>query len=133
MVEEPSAGGTTNALQPNIAALLCYLLMLFTCGLPVAGIVFLVIEKQDRFVLFHAWQSVTFGVAWWVLSVMLSVMGGVADSIVPFFGSIFTLARYALSVGGLVLWVLCMIRAYNNELWRIPMLGDFAAKQAGHE
>lgn len=121
-----SAGKSGTGLAPNIAALLCYLLMPVTCGAPVAGIVFLVIEKGNDDVRFHAWQSIVLGVTLWIGNLVLNGLW----AIVPFVGILFRLCSLALALGGLAAWIVCMIKAYQNERWRIPYLGDIAAKQA---
>lgn len=115
-----------SGLTPNIASLLCYLLMAVTCGAPVVGVVFLVIEKTDADIRFHAWQSIVLGVTLWVANLVLTGLAVMT----PFLGFVFRLGSLALSLGGLTVWVICMIKAYQNERWKIPYLGDIAAKQA---
>lgn len=120
-----SAGGS--GLTPNISSLLCYLLMAVTCGVPVAGIIFLVIEKTNLDVRFHAWQSLLLGSSWWGVYLMLNGL----RTMLPFFGVVFYLLSLLVSLGGLALWIICMIKSYQGERWRIPLVGDFAAKQTG--
>lgn len=124
------AGGETtgggSGLTPNIASLLCYLLMAVTCGAPVVGVVFLVIEKTDADIRFHAWQSIVLGVTLWGANLVLT---GLAVMI-PLLGFVFRLGSLVLSLSGLTVWVICMIKAYQNERWKIPFVGDIAAKQA---
>lgn len=131
MAESTGSNSQQSGLEPNIASLLCYLLMLFTCGLPVPGLVFIVIEKSNALVRFHAWQSIMLGAAAWVGSVLISTIGGLAGKVFGLFGYLFGLANLAVIAGGCTLWVICMIKAYQHEAWRIPVLGDFAARQAG--
>ena len=122
-----SNGAKGSGLAPNIASFLCYLLMPVTCGTPVAGIVFLVIEKTNADVRFHAWQSIVLGVGLWTANLVLNGL----RAIIPLFGLVFWLLWLALCLGGLTAWVICMLKAYQNERWRIPYVGDIAAKQAG--
>lgn len=119
-----------SGLEPNIAGLLCYLLMFFTCGLPLAGIVFLVIEPDDRFVRFHAWQSIFLGGSGIAVQLALWVMAGILGSLLGIFSLFIHLIMTVVGIGTLVLWVICLAKAYRQEAWRIPIIGDFAAKQA---
>jgi uncharacterized membrane protein len=107
MVAKSSLG-----LEENVAGLLCYLLGFIT------GIVFLVLEKESAFVRFHALQStITFGV-FFVLNLFFSF--------IPFVGWTFNLIIFLLS---LITWIICMIKAYQGEMFKLPVVGDIAAKQ----
>ena len=105
-------GKTSSGIQPNVAGLLAYVLGLVT------GIIFLVIEKENKFVRFHAVQAI-------VLSVGLTV-AGVVLSLLPVIGVVLGLL---INLAGLALWIVCMIKAYQGELFRLPVAGDIAAKQ----
>ncbi len=110
-------------LQPNVAGLLCYLAGFVT------GIFFLVVDpyKRDRFVRFHAFQSIFLSVAWFALHFAL----GVFLTILP--GMLWRMGWMLHSLLGLVfffLWVLLMYKAYNHEQFKLPVIGDLAAKQA---
>ena len=68
----PPGGGTTSTgLAPNVAGALAYLLG------PITGILFLVIEKENRFVRFHAMQSTVLCVAWIIVSFGLTFLTAV--------------------------------------------------------
>lgn len=116
----PSAGA---GLQQNVAGLLCYIAGLIT------GILFLVLEpyNKDRIVRFHAFQSIFLHVAWigfWIIAAM-------ADAILPWgLGFLVVLLRLAVGIGGFVLWIFSMFKAYNNEKFKIPVIGDIAEQQA---
>ncbi len=99
-------------LQPNIAGALAYFLG------PVTGILFLLIEKENKFVRFHAMQSVlTFG-GLFVLNIVLGF--------IPLLG---WMAGTLLSLVGLVLWLFLMYQAFNNKEYELPVIGDIARKQ----
>ncbi len=117
---QASAGG----LQPNIAGLLCYVLGLIT------GIVFLVLDpyNKDRFVRFHAFQAIFFHVAWIVLVIASSIISSVLPWGLGFLGSLIFLA---VSLGGFLLWLYLMYKAYQNERFKLPVIGDLAEQQAG--
>lgn len=104
-----AAGGSSTGLEPNVAALLCYL------GFWITGIIFLVIEQQNRFVRFHALQSI---VAFGALTVAAVLLGWV-----PFVGPV---VRALLGVLVFVLWVVLMIKAHQGELYRVPLAGQVA-------
>jgi len=104
-----TTGGSTTGLEPNIAGLLCYL------GGWITGIVFLVIEQKNKFVRFHALQSiVTFGA--------LTVAGALL-SWIPFFGGFF---YAAIGILAFILWILLMVKAYQGELYKVPVAGHVA-------
>jgi len=107
-------GKTSMGLEPNVAGLLCYVLGWVT------GLIFFILEKENKFVRFHAMQSiVTFG-AITVASIVLSF--------IPFIGWIL---GWLLSVLGFVLWIILMIKAYQGQRFKLPWAGNFAEKQIG--
>lgn len=118
----PTPQAAAPGLQPNLAGALCYLMGLIT------GIFFLVADpyKQDRFVRFHAFQSIFLSVAWFAvyfaLSIFLSILPGML-------WRIGWMLHSAVGLGFLLLWVFLMFKAYNNEQFKLPVLGDLAVKQ----
>lgn len=123
----PVAGGS--GLTPNVAALLCYPLGFIT------GIVFLVLEpyRNDRFVRFHAFQSIFYSVAYlvvWVVYSRLFLFGLFAYTF-GFLWSVLSLIWTLISLAAFLFWLLLMYKAYNNERFMIPFIGEIAAKQAG--
>ena len=101
-------------LEPNIAAALAYL---FT---PISGIILFIVEKDDKFVRFHAFQSILAGVAWYFLwTVLRSVL---------FYSVGFILWRL-FSIAGLILLAWLMWKAYNNEKFELPVIGKMAQEQ----
>jgi len=118
----PTAQEVATGLQSNMAGALCYLIGLFT------GIFFLVADpyKQDRFVRFHAFQSIFLNLAWFAVYFALSIF----LSILP--GMLWRIGWMLHSVAGLaffLLWLFLMFKAYNNEQFKLPVVGDLAAKQ----
>jgi len=104
-----ATGDSTAALEPNIAGLLCYL------GGWITGIVFLVVEQKNKFVRFHALQSIiTFG-ALTVASALLRW--------IPFVGGFF---NAVIGILAFILWILLMVKAYQGELYKIPVAGRVA-------
>ncbi|MGI2335084.1 MAG: DUF4870 domain-containing protein [Dehalogenimonas sp.] len=99
-------------LEPNVAALLCYLFGWVT------GIIFFILEKDNKYVRFHALQSI---IVFGVLSVAGAVLGGM-----PFFGKLF---EAGVGIITLVFWIILMVKAYQGEKYKMPWAGDFAEKQ----
>jgi uncharacterized membrane protein len=120
-VPTPSnAPSTSSGLAPNLAGALAYLLG------PITGILFLVTEKTNSFVRFHAMQSTILGVCWIVFRVGLRVMIGV----IPVLGwLLWMLILVVLGFGGLILWLLLMWNAFQGKEWELPIIGPLARKQ----
>jgi uncharacterized membrane protein len=107
--QQMARAGSTSGLEPNVAGLLCYL------GGWITGIVFLVIEQKSRFIRFHALQSiVTFG-ALTFASILLNW--------IPYAGGFFSAV---IGILAFVLWILLMIKAYQGELYKVPVAGQVA-------
>lgn len=121
----PPQSSGSSGLTPNIAGLLCYI-----CT-PVTGIVFLLIEKENKDVKFHAWQSIVFGIAYIVLIIALEIVAAIMGAIASVLGIIVGFFVPIVMLAAFILWIVCMVKAYQGERWRIPMIGDFAAKKAG--
>lgn len=100
-------------IDANLAALLAYILGFFT------GIAFLVLEKENKYVRFHAMQSTLVFAFIMVINVALSV--------IPFFGPLVSI--FLIGPATVILWLLLMYKAYNNEKFKFPILGDIAEKQ----
>lgn len=119
----PPAQGT--GLAPNIASLLCYI-----CT-PITGIIFILIEKENRDVRFHAWQSLIFGLAYIALIIALEILAAIMGMIASVLGIIIGFFVPIVMLAAFILWIVCLVKAYQGERWRIPFIGDFAAKKAG--
>ena len=121
----PAAGA---GLTPNVAGALAYLVGAIT------GILFLVIDpfKADRFVRFHAFQSIFFNLAWiafWILWTIVGLMLGAISH--GLFFIIQLPINLLLFVGGFCLWAYLMYTAYQGKTVQIPVIGALAANQAG--
>ncbi len=105
-MDDQDLGKTSMSVQPNMAGAFCYL------GLFITGLIFLFMEKENKFVRFHAMQStIVFGCLF-VLSIMLSFLGGIVTLVM------------------LGLWVFLMYKAYQGEKFKLPVVGDIAEKAA---
>lgn len=123
-----SAASSSGAgISSNVAALLCYVFGF------ISGIIFLVIDpyKRDPFVRFHAFQAIFFNLgiivfwmAWGVLEAMLSFIthGALMLILIP--------VNLVLGFGVFALWIVLMIKAFNNQRYMLPIVGPLAEKQA---
>jgi uncharacterized membrane protein len=116
-----AASTPAGGLPENVAGLLAYVTI-------IPAIIFLVLEpyNRSRFIRFHAFQSIFFYLAWMVLGIALSVIGAI-----PFLGWALLLLWPLIGLGGLLLWVLLLVKAYDGQMWKLPVIGDMAEKQAG--
>jgi uncharacterized membrane protein len=117
-----------SGLTPNVAGALAYLLGAIT------GIVFLVVDpfKADRFVRFHAFQSIFFNLAWiafWILWMIVGVMLAFVSH--GLFFIIQMPINLLITVGGFCLWAYLMYSAYQGKTIQLPVIGALAATQAG--
>ena len=109
---------TSTGLEANVAGLLCYVLGWIT------GLLFILIEKEDKFVRFHAMQSiVTFG-ALTAISIVLSILAAI-----PYIGVVFGIMGGIVGILAFILWIVLMVKAYQGALYKLPWVGDFAEKQ----
>jgi uncharacterized membrane protein len=120
--------GTASAgLTSNVAAALSYLFGFVT------GIIFLVIEpyKRDPFVRFHAFQSIFFCVVAIVFGIIWNGLFAWGFFSFGFLWSIIRLVGVLIRLGFFIYWLFLMYKAYNNEKYLIPYIGELAQKQAG--
>lgn len=119
----PLAVGT--GLKRNVAAGIACLLSL------VSGIVFLVLEPKDKFVRFWALQSVIWGVAAIVIAGVVAVATPVLGWL-PLIGTllsvILTLVFWIFKLAWVVVYFICVIKAFSDETWEIPWVGKFARR-----
>lgn len=121
----PSLSTSSTGLAENVAGALAYLMG------PVTGIIFLVLEKNSRFVKFHAAQSIGIFVIVFVAFIVLSIVSTTL-SLIPIVGWIVGLVLLFVSIiagfGGLFLWLFLMYKAYNGEEWEFPWVGEQSRK-----
>ena len=83
--------------------------------------------NQKRLIRFHSWQSIFLTIAWFVVVVGLHII-----SMVPFLGLIVIPIRMLVGLGFFILWLIVVIKTFNGQMFKIPVIGDFAEKQAGN-
>jgi len=102
----------TAAGNENLMGAASYLLGFIT------GIIFLLVEKESKFVRFHAMQStILFGGVF---------IANIALGFVPILGWIVGLL---ISLGSFVLWIVLMWKAFQGETYKVPYVGDIAEQQ----
>jgi Predicted membrane protein len=119
-------------LSPTAAALVSYLFI------PWTSIAVLVTEKQNRFVRFHAFQSLLLGLGMVALTILLSIIIGIvtliAGAVSPYAGIIVSVLSLILwifiALAILALWALCLYKAYRGETYKVPFVGKTAEKMA---
>lgn len=118
-----SGGGVTD----NVAAALAYI--------TIVGIIFLLIEpyNRKRFVRFHAFQSIFYCVgliAFWIAwEILLIILGIISHGLAFMIGGPLSLLIWLASIA---VWIILVFQAYNNKEFKLPIIGDLAAKQAGN-
>ena len=110
-------------MTENLAGALCYVIGLIT------GILFLVLApyNQSKFVRFHAFQAIFFHVAWiafWICVTIVSFAMPLALNMLV------SLLSILVFLGGFACWLLLMFKAYSNERFKLPVIGDLAEKQS---
>lgn len=121
-------GGADSGLSENAAATLSYALGWLT------GLVFLLIDKRP-YVRFHAAQSLVLFGGLHILRIILGMAFGISflgGGMLGWTGFSFGLGIYhLLSLAGFVLWILCMVKAFQGEKFVLPIVGDIAQGIAG--
>jgi uncharacterized membrane protein len=123
MSSEP-VSSPTSGLEANIAGLLCYLFGW------VSGLIFLLIDKRP-FVRFHAAQSiaisiaaVAIGIAFWIITAIVTIITGGL-------GVLMSLLFPLIMLGIFIAVIICMIKAFKNEKFKLPVIGDIVEKMIG--
>lgn len=132
-VAAPPPGGSaaapaTAGMEENVAGLLSYIFGWVT------GLIFLLIDKRP-FVKFHAAQSIALNICFvpiWILYVILSFILTAITAALHF--PIGILSFFLMPVIGLaffVTWIFCMIKAYQHEKFKLPIIGNLVEKMIG--
>jgi uncharacterized membrane protein len=97
---------SSTGMEPNVAGGIAMIHW-------IAGLIFFIIEKESKFVKFYAFQSLILGISMFLAAI-------------PFLGWLY-------AVFALVMWIICLINAFGGKIFKVPVIGNFAAKQAGLE
>jgi len=121
---------SSTGLDENVAAVLSYVFNW------VSGLVFFLIEKESRLVRFHAMQSLILAIVffvgmialyivWFVLAIITSQISGLLGTLV---GLVVGLIIFVFFIAAVIGWVLGMIKAYQGQYFKLPVIGNFAEK-----
>lgn len=115
-------------LDGNITALIGYII-------GIVALVLIFIEKDNKFVRFHAFQSVFLAVAYVVgiillviLGVVVAILGQVSGTIAGILGLLLTLLWLVFLLGFLGALIYSAIKAYGGAMFKLPIIGGFAEK-----
>jgi uncharacterized membrane protein len=118
---EPNATGASEGLSEDAASGIAYLTF-------IPAIIFLVVAPYNTNpkVKFHAWQSIFLAGLWVAIWIVLAIIG-----VIPFVNFIDLFLFPVVGIAFLILWLITMIQAFQGKRFKIPVLGNFAEKQAG--
>jgi uncharacterized membrane protein len=125
-----TATKSSTGLDENIAALLSYVFGW------VSGLIFFLIEKDSRLVRFHAMQSILLNAAalvvgfllWFVWVIAAIIFAQVSDVLASLVSLVLGLLIFVFYIGILIAVILCLIKAYQKQYFKLPVLGNFAEK-----
>lgn len=121
---------SSTGLDENIAALLSYIFGW------VSGLIFFLLEKDSRLVRFHAMQSILLNVlaivlvfVVWIATVVMVIVGAaVGDILGTLFTLLATLIWVVFGIGMLIAVILCLVKAFQGQYFKLPIIGNFAEK-----
>jgi uncharacterized membrane protein len=115
-----AASAPAQGMADNVAGMLAYITI-------IPAIIFLVMEpyNRNRFIRFHAFQCLFFAVALIILHIGLSIF-----TVVPFLALITFPLHLLVSLGGFILWIVLLLKANQGQMYKLPVIGDLAEKQA---
>lgn len=114
----PSPG--VSGMPENIAGMVAYITI-------IPAIIFLVMEpyNKSRFVRFHSFQCIFFAIAWTVLWIALNIVAHI-----PLLGWLTILIWPLVGLAGLIIWIILLLKANQGQMYKLPVIGDMAEKQA---
>jgi uncharacterized membrane protein len=114
-IQPPPIQPASSGLSDNAAGALAYVTI-------IPAIIFLIVEpfNKNSYVRFHSWQSIFFGIAVFAINLILTAIPIIGWIIIPFVGLAF-----------LIIWVILVLKALKGERFMLPLIGKFAAQQAG--
>jgi uncharacterized membrane protein len=108
-------------MTDNVAGMLAYITF-------IPAIIFLATPpyNQSRFVRFHSYQSIFFCVAVFAIQVVLSIL-----TFMPFLILLTGPLHMLVALGALIVWIILLLKANQGQMFKLPVIGDLAQKQAG--
>jgi uncharacterized membrane protein len=117
-------GKTSLGLDSNLGAMLCYIANILCCLGVILSVVFVVTEKENRFVKFHALQSLFLSGVCVLLLILVEILGLILGMV--HLGILATGLWVILVLIFLGLWLLAGIKAYSGQWYKLPIIGDIA-------
>jgi uncharacterized membrane protein len=110
-----------SGMTDNVAGMLAYVTF-------IPAIIFLVTPpyNQSRFIRFHSYQSIFLTVAVIAIQVLLSIL-----TFMPFLILITGPLHMLVALGALIVWIILLLKANQGQMFKLPIIGDLAEKQAG--
>jgi uncharacterized membrane protein len=127
-------GKTSIGLEANVGAMLCYIANFLCCIGLILAIVFLVTEKENRFVKYHAVQSLYLAGVQILMGVVVAILGMILSMVLNMIDM--SLLAWILILGlrlilfliFIVFWLIAGIKAYGGQWYKLPVIGEFAWK-----
>jgi uncharacterized membrane protein len=125
-------GKTSLGLESNVGAMLCYIANIICCLGVILAVIFLVTEKENRFVKFHAVQSLflvgvqlVVGIAVGIVGLLFRMALSTADLALIAVLLVFGL-RIILLLVFLAIWIFAGVKAYGGQWYKLPLIGNLA-------
>ncbi len=117
----PGASGSTMGMDQNVAAGLSYIAGWVT------GLIFFLMEKQNRFVRFNAMQSIILSATCTVFWIFV----GIASAVLPFaLSGVLSCVSGLVSLGVFITWIILLVNAFQGKYFKLPVIGDYAERYA---
>ena len=121
----PQATASGAGMADNVAGMLAYITI-------IPAIIFLVMEpyNKNRFVRFHSFQNIFFAVALIICWIAFTILAMVL-AFIPILGHlVIGLLWFVVAIGSFVVWIIMLLKANQGAMWKLPVIGDMAEKQA---
>jgi uncharacterized membrane protein len=120
-------GKSSIGLEPNVAAALSYI--------GIIGLIFFLIEKESRFVRFHALQSILYAAMTTVLFIVIMILSMIVAFVLSLISNSLAMLGVLLYFLSLLLWplyfiglILGAVKAYQGQMFKLPIVGNMAEK-----
>lgn len=108
-------------LDANVTALIGYIIW-------IVALIVIFIEKDNKFVRFHAFQSVLYSVGIFVVFIALSIISTVLAFVSGTLAGLFSLLFLVVWLGAIVGIILLAVKSYQGQMFKLPIIGDMAEK-----
>ena len=123
--QQQPAGQGGDGLDPKMGGLLAYVFGW------ISGLIVFLTQKHPE-VRFHGAQSILLNIALFVFWIVYWVMQTILSMILSVLGVIFFFLSLLIGLAIVGLWVFMLIKGYNLEHYKLPLIGDMAEKWASN-